>query len=317
MKQFFTLFLFLFSLHSYSQDEVEWFQPGQEWYYNVYCLQDFGCGYTYYEVIGNEIVGGEEANAFTRIYLDESIDEPIVSNEYLRFENDTAWRYSTSAGEWHMLWDIGAEPGDVWTIQNDVFYGYNDSGEDPDDIPLFKVVVDSVAFWGVVPDSPLIDRRVVYVSPVVNEFEESYFTFGPILEGVGPVGGAHDLIGNSSATALPLQSPYFQCFLHEGVLTYGSDQLAYGSGSSPCFTLQTSEVDEVDKGLIYPNPATESIFLNEPIDGLRIFDAVGKLVLQTNQMSGSLSVDHLEAGLYTVVIDKEGEVFSQKLMITK
>jgi hypothetical protein len=300
-----------------AQDQIEWFQPGHEWYYNVYCLQTFGCGYTYYEVNDTEILDGKEASVLTRIYLDESMEDPLLDTEYLRFENDTAWRYSAEAEEWHMLWDIGAEPGDIWTIQEDVFYGYSYDGVEPDEVPLFKVMVDSVAFWAEVPNSPLTNRRMVYVSPVVNEMDESTYTFGPILEGVGPVGGAHDLIGNSTGTALPLQSPYFQCFLDGGVLTYGSDQLAYGSGSSPCFTLETSEVEEVDQGLIYPNPATETIFWDEPITAIQLFDAVGKLVLQTNQARGSLSVDRLEAGLYTVVIERGGQSFSQKLMITK
>src|SRR5690606_22115265 len=201
---------------------------GQEWYYNVYCYQQYGCGHTYYDVSGTETIGEKETGVLTMIYLDEIVEEPIIEVEYLRYENDTVWRYSTIAAEWHILWDIGAEVGDIWTIQEDVFYGYSDDGLEPDEIPLFKVVVDSVVFWEEVPNSTLTNRRMIYTSPINEGLEESLYIFGPILEGVGPVGGSHNLIGNSTGVALPLQSPYFQCFLIDGALTFGSDELAYG-----------------------------------------------------------------------------------------
>lgn len=317
MKQLSTFLLILFAFQGFAQDEVEWFQQGQEWYYNVYCLGEFGCGYTYYEVSGNETIAGQEAKELTRIYLDEGTEQPEVSTEYLRFENDTAWRYSEIAEAWHMLWDMDAEVGDIWTIQEDVFYGYSDYDPNPVDIPLFKVVVDSVAFWDEVPDSPLTNRRVLYVRPVVNELEESVYTFGPILEGVGPIGGAHDLIGNSSGTALPLQSPYFQCFLDGGVLTYGSDELDFGSGSSPCFALGTEEVAEVDQGLIYPNPAVDYIKWDNPADQITLIDATGRIVLQKqiNHSSNELSIDDFPKGFYTVVMNGDKGRYSQKLIV--
>lgn len=90
MKQLFTFLLILFSFQGFGQEEVEWFQPGQEWYYNVYCFSDYGCGYTYYEVSDTESIGGEEASLLTRIYLGDFAVEPDISTEYLRFENDTA-----------------------------------------------------------------------------------------------------------------------------------------------------------------------------------------------------------------------------------
>jgi len=317
MKQLSTFLLILFTFQGFAQAEVEWFQPGQEWYYNVYCLGEFGCGYTYYEVNGSETFEGEEASVLTRLYLDESVEEALVSSEYLRFENDTAWRYSEIAEEWHILWDMGAEVGDIWTIQEDVFYGYSDYDPNPIDIPLFKVVVDSVAFWDEVPDSPLTNRRVIYVRPVDNEIEQSWYTLGPILEGVGPVGGSHDLLGNPTYTLLPLQSPYFQCFLDDGVLAYGSDQLAYGSGSSPCYALGTSQVEEIDRGLIYPNPAFDYIKWDNPVDQITLIDATGRIVLQKqiNHSSNQLSLDGFPKGIYTVLITAEKSSFSQKLIV--
>gem|GEM_PF-4667078 len=69
--------------------------------------------------------------------------------------------------------------------------------------------------------------------------------------------------------------------------------------------------------MIYPNPASESISWDRPIDELRIFDALGKLVLQRSRMrsTASLSVIDLDPGLYTVVITAEEDNFSQKLIL--
>ncbi|MEO0405372.1 MAG: hypothetical protein AAF193_10920, partial [Bacteroidota bacterium] len=252
MKQLFTLLFISATLLGFTQDEVNWFQGGQEWYYNIYCFQEFFCGATHYQVSASEEMGGEEAVVLDRmIYSNEFNQENTFDTEFLRFENDTVWRYSTIAEEWHFLWDIGAEVGDIWTIQDETFYGYSESG-DEQIIDLFKVRVDSVALWEEVPNSAMTNRRVVYTSPIITQEEESFFTFGPILEGVGPIGGAHDLIGNSAYQLLPLQGPSFQCFIDNG-------NLAYGEAGSPCFTLSTEKVQEAETPLIYPNPAIDEL----------------------------------------------------------
>jgi hypothetical protein len=308
MKQLITFLLVVISIPAFSQ-EVEWFQPNQEWYYNVYCFQEYACGYTHYDFAQTEIIGGEEATLLNRSYSDENVDEPILNTEHLRFENDTVWRYSAVAEQWHMLWDIGADVGDVWIIQEDVFYGYENANE-PEEIALFKVMVDSVAIWEEVPDSPLTDRRVIYTLPLTDENEESQYVFGPILEGVGPIGGAHDLIGNWAENLLPLQSPTFQCFLDNG-------DLAYGSADSPCNTLSASEPVELKSGLVYPNPAMDFIKWDEPIDQVTLIDPTGKIVLQKqiNGLSNELSLDGLPRGFYTVVMQDGKGSFSQKLIV--
>jgi hypothetical protein len=309
MKHIYSITLLFFALNSFSQEEVQWFQPGQEWYYNVYCFQSFFCGATHYEVENTEMIGGEAAVILNKTITGE-FQEPIYGQEYFRFEDDTVWRYSPEAEEWHMLYDMGAEVGDVWTIQEEVYYGYSD-GEEPEDIPLFKVVVDSVAFWETISDSPLTNRRVIFTRPV-EEPEMSYYTFGqPIVEGIGPVGGAHDLIGNTVGVALPLQSPSFHCFISEG-------QFAYGSSASPCFTLSTEDIDEVNSGLIYPNPATGTIFWSdESVNEISIYNSLGQLVMHSQLQNGenTLSVKILESGVYVVVIKADETIFSQKLIL--
>ncbi|MGB6035488.1 MAG: T9SS type A sorting domain-containing protein [Cryomorphaceae bacterium] len=313
MKQLSTFLLIFFSFQSFAQDEVDWFQPGQEWYYRVFCLTTIDCGTIHYAVIGEETIGGQEAAVLTRTEIQEGWNTADVRTEYLRSENDTVWRYSVQSEEWHMLYDFGAEPGDVWTIQEDTDHGYTfPDGEFPD-VPFFEVVVDSVDFWTEIPESLIQNRRVVYTSPTYNPVF-SAFSFGlftaPIVEGIGPVGSASDLIGNSNFAILPTYEARFQCFLENG-------ELVYGVGGSPCYILSTDEVEQVDHGLIYPNPASERIFWDRPIDELQVFDALGKRVLQRSRMrsAASLSVADLDPGFYTVVITAEKGSFSQKLII--
>jgi hypothetical protein len=312
MKQFYSITLLFFALNSFSQEEVEWFQPGQEWYYRVFCLQSIDCGYIHYSVDGIVEVGGEDAAILTRSEVQEGWDSVYVRTEYLRYENDTVWRYSTQSEMWHMLYDFGAESGDVWTIQGEIDHGYDYPYNDPPDPPFFEVVVDSVDFWTEVPDSPILDRRVIYTSPT----ELSGYSFGlftaPIVEGIGPVGKAKDLIGNDNASIFPTYEARFQCFLENG-------ELIYGSAGSPCFTLSTDDIEEVKSGLIYPNPAAETIYWNRPVDQLQVFDASGKLVLNLVQAKNksSLSLESLETGFYTVMISREGNYFSQKLIVNR
>jgi hypothetical protein len=315
MKQLSTFLLILFSFQSFAQDEVEWFQPGQEWYYRVFCLQSIDCGTIHYAVVGEETIGGQEAAVLTRTEIQEGWNEPDVRSEYLRYENDTVWRYAVQSEEWHLLYDFSAEPGDIWTIQDEVDHGYTFPGEEPQDVLLFKVVVDSVDFWMEIPESPIQNRRVVYTSPVVDPMY-STFSFGlftaPIIEGIGPVGSASDLIGNSNFVILPQYEARFQCFLDNG-------ELVYGVGGSPCYILSMDEVEQIDRVLIYPNPASETVFWDKPIDELQVFDALGKLLLQKNQMrnAASLSVAHLDPGFYTIVVKREGMDYSQKFLISR
>jgi len=313
MKQLSAFLLILFSFQGFAQAEVEWFQPGQEWYYRVFCLQAIDCGTVHYAVVGQETIDDQEAAVLTRTEIQEGWNTADVRTEYLRSENDTVWRYSVQSEEWHMLFDFGAEPGDVWTIQEELDHGYGFPGDGSLDVPFFEVLVDSVGFWTEIPESPIQNRRVVYTSPTNNSVP-SDFSFGlftaPIVEGMGPVGSASDLIGNSNFVILPTYEARFQCFLENG-------ELVYGVGGSPCYLLGLGEVEQVDHGLIYPNPASESISWDRPIDELRIFDALGKLVLQRSQMrsAASLSLTDFESGFYTVVLTDEKSSFSQKLIV--
>jgi hypothetical protein len=86
-----------------------------------------------------------------------------------------------------------------------------------------------------------------------------------------------------------------------------------------CQPLSTDEPDAKPNVVLYPNPATDMLFWDGQIERLTFYNILGKMVLQQNQTlsNQSLSISNLESGFYTVVIEKPGKSFSQKLLIER
>lgn len=72
---------------------------------------------------------------------------------------------------------------------------------------------------------------------------------------------------------------------------------------------------------IYPNPATDQVFLTTTLGlsnsaRLSVFSVTGALVQDTNvEGNGAFSVSHLSAGLYQVVVTDKNQRYTQKLVI--
>jgi len=83
----------------------------------------------------------------------------------------------------------------------------------------------------------------------------------------------------------------------------------------PGFAISVAERETVsNKIFIYPNPASDKIYLDElpiTLKSLKVYDQTGRLVLQTKtqNMKRSISVSHLNAGVYTIVMEaKDGSL---------
>jgi hypothetical protein len=84
--------------------------------------------------------------------------------------------------------------------------------------------------------------------------------------------------------------------------------------------IPTSTNDQLEETFdLFPNPASGRIFWNSNIKTITIYDIQGKMVLQNVQAlnSQSLSINELQSGFYTVVIEKEYKRYSQKLLIER
>ena len=292
--------LILLSVGTVAHAQPGLIQQGNQWYYNVYCLIAPNCGYTHYSVGQDTLINDVSGTIVHENSLQELATEPETEVIILRQSNDTVFRYSPEAEIWHMLYDFGAQPGDIWEIQTDTYVGYGEV----DQQELFKVSVDSI-------DQIVIGQdihRVVYTSAWTDGIEPSDFHFGNsggrIIEGIGPVDQAHGLIGQSVFEMLPLQNPSFACFLSNGELIWGSD-------SSPCNALS---VEESERNLvelsIYPNPALEklNISVNEalPKSG-EIYNTLGMRVesFSISDRETQVDIHKLNPGIYFLKVQLE------------
>lgn len=81
-----------------------------------------------------------------------------------------------------------------------------------------------------------------------------------------------------------------------------------------------SQVDVVKKGItFYPNPCQDSIVVSseiEPITNIKIFDLMGRMVLErkTDQSSCQIDIKHLESGNYLMQIESNGGLMVKKMV---
>jgi len=67
---------------------------------------------------------------------------------------------------------------------------------------------------------------------------------------------------------------------------------------------------------IYPNPASDILFVSQDVDEVAIFDVTGKLVLKEFN-NNSINISTLNSGLYIVKTISEGKNYEHKIQIIK
>lgn len=91
-----------------------------------------------------------------------------------------------------------------------------------------------------------------------------------------------------------------------------------GYKSFPCsFPVGTVNLDIQADGMVFPNPASEFIFIRPGIisEKCRLFDLSGKCVLQNVSGSGAISLSGLKPGLYFLeMVEKEGKRHLEKVV---
>lgn len=92
--------------------------------------------------------------------------------------------------------------------------------------------------------------------------------------------------------------------------------------SNACSNLAVSEVEKVEKIVLFPNPSSQFISISSPlikVDEVEIFDTSGKLVLSKAKMQNQEKIDikKLPLGLYYVRIYKEGNLLKSDKFIKK
>lgn len=105
---------------------------------------------------------------------------------------------------------------------------------------------------------------------------------------------------------------------------------ANGCATANVFPVSVStgveEIEALEAAVIfYPNPASTVVaievqgFENQPIESVRVFDAVGKMIhfSQTNDVKVELDVTNFVSGLYMVQIEVNGLLVTKKLNVAK
>jgi len=296
MKRILLILLPLFLGTPIFAQDISWFPLGAEWYYTPHCMTEQNCGIVHFQVVADTLIAGKSAKKITR---EQTAWSPVnggteSSSEFLRFANDTVFRFSTEANNWHFLYCFNAQPGDVWEIQNETYVGYESLGfEEP--FPTFIVHVDSVIIHEIAGS----DRRIVYTSPVG---ESDYQYIGHLVEGVGSIGLCFGLIGESVYQVLGGYSSFFNCYLESG-------NLIYGSPSSPCFSVGIDDLISIQIS-VQPNPTKDQItiqlaegsFPNET--SLALYDLNGRQLLNTALIPGNnthvVDLRHFSSGMYVL-----------------
>lgn len=68
---------------------------------------------------------------------------------------------------------------------------------------------------------------------------------------------------------------------------------------------------------VYPNPATDFIYIRGSVDQITINDLSGRTMYESTNVSGSISVDKFNEGVYLVKVKTGDKTFTQKIFVKK
>ena len=78
----------------------------------------------------------------------------------------------------------------------------------------------------------------------------------------------------------------------------------------------TAGLDKDEESLvkIYPNPAIDVAYLSEEVESVEVFNLFGESVMSSQNID-KIDVSELESGVYSVSVNNNGIVTSQKIVI--
>jgi hypothetical protein len=281
-----SLVFFLLALSTFSQSVAQSFAPiGAEWHYDNWHYDGFTPIVTTYhvKVIADTLVDGHSCAL-------------LNNGEILRSDSDRVFRFTD--GEFSLLYDFAAMPGQVWTVTDPLTWCSSLSG---------TIRVDSVG-------SSVINGltlRHLWVSFPLND-QWGFEPFDPdanlIIERIGPMGY---MIPKPYCVA---DEPYvgsLRCYEDDDLGHYETgiastcDYTSVG-GVGDLLTQNDSEIFSV-----YPNPASDACHLRFPpswaaagMVSMDVVNSIGATVYSTavspKQDTATIGIGHLGPGLYTI-----------------
>lgn len=77
------------------------------------------------------------------------------------------------------------------------------------------------------------------------------------------------------------------------------------------------DISDRTKVVVYPNPATDILYINGEVESVKIVDLSGRTMYESSAVSGSIPVSSLGAGTYLVKVTSAGETTTHKVLVTK
>ena len=89
---------------------------------------------------------------------------------------------------------------------------------------------------------------------------------------------------------------------------------------STTFSISETDEDEFVLKLIYPNPASDYVYLSADVEKIEIFDINGNLINSFNNDNevGKMSLSNFNTGFYVVkIFSKSGKIYLHKMAFVK
>ncbi|HLO90012.1 MAG TPA: choice-of-anchor L domain-containing protein [Lentimicrobium sp.] len=267
------------SLKSFMKDVTEPFaEAGAEWYYTLTENSEL-IGYKTISYLSDTLINDKICSKMIEQDYEQSLSSQVFHYMYQR--NDSVYFYKE--GDFHLLYDFGAEAGDTITLG----YYTTHTGE-----PL-KMIIDSTATI----DVSGMPTRVQYIrcnDGVVIDFGNQ------VIEGIGSTNFMFPTLDMSKDGPL-------RCYSDNNTATF-HNPFYYGTvWSEDCDQIIVSIFEhETVNFRIYPNPTRESIRINGLTASTmyKMFSTSGILIRQgLIAPSENISTKNLKPGIYFIEIE--------------
>ncbi len=269
---------------------------GTEWYYsNVYGgIGPPHSGYQSFKSVSDTVILGKNAHKLEVFYYTPHGNTSYGAPVYVYGENDTAFVFSAYKDKFVAIYVFNAQQGDTITLEYpEPPFGAADSN--------YQLKIDTIS--------------LIQIDGItLKQFKVSAIGFSTTLENtiIERIGGTQWFF--PLGITIPEIPGPLRC--------YSDAQLDTNFFSFDCDYSSTSSVNELSdpfKITIYPNPASNQVFVSGPETGfqLRLFDLQGRVVLTAATSSDrlELAIDQLKRGVYTIeVLFTDGRRTAQRLL---
>lgn len=309
MKNYLTSILILcFPFFINTQTTIEWDASGASWLYRVSSMSSVE--YMKFQSAGDTLINGQTVKkidvsriSFYNTNPIQGRTEEFLHTEYMYFSGGSVFRYQD--GGFVLVYDFGAQTGDVWTITGNEDHACHQFATQAIDM----IVVESI-------DS---EQFGAYELEVIDVIQNEHWSLGEkIIRGIG-----------STKTMFPEQVGCGNVIdgglgYLQSLDCYYNDELGFVGISTDtqfCFDLITDNegVIQEETGAIFPNPAATMICFPDNYTNknyqIKIFNTQGKLHLHQQNITENIDIHHLPSGVYLVnIVDGNQIIYTQKIV---